>query len=82
MASSATASIYDTITKQIIAALERGTGDYTLPWHLDELRHCHAATIVENSYRRLRRSRVRQYLDFAGTCSDRIVNNIRERSFG
>jgi antirestriction protein ArdC len=33
MASSATASIYDTITNQIIAALERGTGDYTLPWH-------------------------------------------------
>ena len=33
MASTATASIYDTITNQIIAALERGTGDYTLPWH-------------------------------------------------
>jgi antirestriction protein ArdC len=33
MANSATASIYDTITNQIIAALERGTGDYTLPWH-------------------------------------------------
>ena len=33
MASSATASIYDTITNQIIAALERGTGDYPLPWH-------------------------------------------------
>jgi antirestriction protein ArdC len=33
MASSATASIYDTITNQIIAALERGTGDYSLPWH-------------------------------------------------
>jgi antirestriction protein ArdC len=28
MASTATASIYDTITNQIIAALERGTGDY------------------------------------------------------
>jgi len=33
MASTATASIYDTITNQIIAALERGTGDYTFPWH-------------------------------------------------
>lgn len=33
MARTATASIYDTITNQIIAALERGTGDYTLPWH-------------------------------------------------
>ena len=33
MATTATASIYDTITNQIIAALERGTGDYTLPWH-------------------------------------------------
>lgn len=33
MASTTTASIYDTITNQIIAALERGTGDYTLPWH-------------------------------------------------
>ena len=33
MASTATASIYDTITNQIIAALERGTGDYMLPWH-------------------------------------------------
>jgi antirestriction protein ArdC len=33
MVSTATASIYDTITNQIIAALERGTGDYTLPWH-------------------------------------------------
>jgi antirestriction protein ArdC len=33
MASTATASIYDTITNQIIAALERGTGGYTLPWH-------------------------------------------------
>ena len=33
MAHTATASIYDTITNQIIAALERGTGDYTLPWH-------------------------------------------------
>jgi antirestriction protein ArdC len=33
MASSATASIYDTITNQIIATLERATGDYTLPWH-------------------------------------------------
>ncbi len=33
MATAATASIYDTITNQIIAALERGTGDYTLPWH-------------------------------------------------
>jgi antirestriction protein ArdC len=33
MTRTATASIYDTITNQIIAALERGTGDYTLPWH-------------------------------------------------
>lgn len=33
MASTATASIYDTITNQIIAALERSASDYTLPWH-------------------------------------------------
>ncbi|MBF5089576.1 DUF1738 domain-containing protein [Novosphingobium sp. NBM11] len=33
MVTTATASIYDTITNQIIAALERGTGNYTLPWH-------------------------------------------------
>lgn len=33
MASTTTASIYDTITNQIIAALERGTNKFSLPWH-------------------------------------------------
>ena len=33
MASTTTASIYDTITNQIIAALERGTDKFSLPWH-------------------------------------------------
>ena len=33
MASTTTASIYDTITNQIIAALERGTDTFSLPWH-------------------------------------------------
>ncbi len=33
MATTASVSIYDTNTNQINAALERGTGDYTLPWH-------------------------------------------------
>ena len=33
MASTKTASIYDTITNQIIAALERGTDKFSLPWH-------------------------------------------------
>jgi antirestriction protein ArdC len=33
MASTTTASIYDTITNQIIAALEHGTDTFSLPWH-------------------------------------------------
>ena len=33
MVSTTTASIYDTITNQIIAALERGTDKFSLPWH-------------------------------------------------
>ena len=33
MASTTTTSIYDTITNQIIAALERGTDTFSLPWH-------------------------------------------------
>ena len=33
MASTTIASIYDTITNQIIAALERGTDTFSLPWH-------------------------------------------------
>ena len=33
MDSTTTASIYDTITNQIIAALERGTDTFSLPWH-------------------------------------------------
>jgi len=33
MASTTSASIYDTITNQIIAALERGTDTFSLPWH-------------------------------------------------
>ena len=33
MASSQTASIYDTITNQIIASLEVGAGKFSLPWH-------------------------------------------------
>lgn len=33
MASIQTASIYDTITNQIIAALEAGAGKFSLPWH-------------------------------------------------
>ena len=33
MASATTASIYDTITNQIIVALERGTDTFSLPWH-------------------------------------------------
>lgn len=33
MASTHTASIYDTITNQIIASLEVGAGKFSLPWH-------------------------------------------------
>ncbi|WP_228243346.1 ArdC family protein [Porphyrobacter sp. GA68] len=33
MASTKTVSIYDTITNQIIATLERGTDKFSLPWH-------------------------------------------------
>ncbi|WP_192878833.1 ArdC family protein [Sphingopyxis lindanitolerans] len=33
MASTQTASIYDTITNQIIASLEVGVGKFSLPWH-------------------------------------------------
>lgn len=33
MASTQTASIYDTITNQIIASLEAGAGKFSLPWH-------------------------------------------------
>jgi len=33
MARSQTASIYDTITNQIIASLEAGAGQFSLPWH-------------------------------------------------
>lgn len=33
MASTTTASIYDKITNQVIAALERGTDKFSLPWH-------------------------------------------------
>lgn len=33
MASTANASIYDTITNQIIASLEAGAGKFSLPWH-------------------------------------------------
>lgn len=33
MASTKNASIYDTITNQIITALEHGTEDFSLPWH-------------------------------------------------
>lgn len=33
MASTQTASIYDTITNQIIASLEVGAGKFSLPWH-------------------------------------------------
>lgn len=33
MASIQTASIYDTITNQIIASLEAGAGKFSLPWH-------------------------------------------------
>ena len=33
MASTQTASIYDTITSQIITMLEAGAGECKLPWH-------------------------------------------------
>ena len=33
MASTQTASIYDTITDQIVASLEGGAGKFSLPWH-------------------------------------------------
>lgn len=33
MVSTPATSIYDTITRQIIAALEAGTGEFSLPWH-------------------------------------------------
>ena len=33
MVSTKATSIYDTITRQIIAALEAGTGEFSLPWH-------------------------------------------------